>query len=192
VKDIVNLLNDQVQFKRINKKIYFTDVGYGEKFITFSLPISNIDSFIDYSSLQITKELIRRFLDVRMPKGFRTRFFIFSEDIMNEFCDVYSSFNKSNILYNIDLKYSGSGYNIISFSKFSEEDIKKFLKTCETTGIDVTIKNSKKESSLDVKTLFFLIDENDFFTEKLDKSYYFPTLINKPINLIINFLSRVI
>ncbi|WP_297887709.1 hypothetical protein [Sulfurihydrogenibium sp.] len=192
MKDVLELLGNQIKLNRLKENVYYTDIGYGEKFLTLSLPIYNLNSLVNYSSLQIMKELIRRFIDINSPKGFRTRFFVYHLENEKEFLEVYNNLNKDNILYNIDLKYAGCGYNFISFYKFLEEDIKKFLKVVDTTGLDITVKNIKKTYNPDIKTLIFLIDEDDLFIEKLDKSYFSPNFINKTLNLIVNFISRVL
>ncbi|WP_028949929.1 hypothetical protein [Sulfurihydrogenibium subterraneum] len=193
MKKVLDVFENIINFKEVKKDIYYCDIGYGEKFTTISMPVSNPDNLIEYSSLQLLKEIINRFLNIRMPKGFRIRVFIYSENARDYFLDFYnSSIDLNNILYNIDLKNAGSGYNYVGLYKFLHEDFKKVIKSSKSSGVDVIIKNVKTKYKPDIKTILFLIDDNYAFTDRMDKTFFTPHLINKPLAFLMDFTNRVL
>lgn len=192
MNNVLEGLENILKFKEVRRGIYYNDIGYGEKFTTISMPVSNPDSLIEYSSLQLLKEMINRFFNVRMPKGFRIRVFIYSEKEKDFFVDFYnSSLDLDDILYNIDLENAGSGYNCIGLYNFLQEDFKKVVNSSKSSGVDVIIRNIKTEYKPNVKTILFLKDDSYMLTDKMDKVYYTPYLINKPLAFLMDFINRI-
>ncbi|MGC9120519.1 MAG: hypothetical protein ACP5G3_03570 [Sulfurihydrogenibium sp.] len=192
MKEVLEVFEKYVKFIQADKEVFYTDIGYGEKFVTISLSVFDQESLIFYSSLQALKEIIKRFLNIKTPKGFRTRVFIYRREKFENFINAYQSINLQNIIYNINLDYAGTGSNTIGIYKMEEEDIKKVIKSIEITDTSISLINIKEPLTPNLKSLVFLKDENNLLIEKLDKNYYDSYLINKSVVFLTNFLNKVI
>lgn len=187
----LNLNFDFVEGRKVN---IFFDVGFGEKFVIFVLPLESnydLESLLNFSSLEVLFESIRRFIQVNPPKGFRVRFVI-TDNNDNSFTNLRLNTDKlgreDRILMILNIKETGVGNEKIVINGLESDLIFKINKLIKENGLNTKLIRWKEDcmadkisniNVLEFKTYpnnFANILPKDFFDKK--RVAYITTLIS--------------
>lgn len=144
----LNLLEEAFPEGSLN--LYF-DVGYGEKFVVFFLPIYrefNPNLLIYFAPLEVFFEFVRRFLEVKPPVGYRVRFFLSSGGFKN-LLDHLEKLGRDRVLLVVNLEETGIGNEKIVINGLSDKILYKIDKILKNQGLSTRKINIKEENPLE-------------------------------------------
>ncbi|MCX7739278.1 MAG: hypothetical protein N2Z80_07750 [Hydrogenothermaceae bacterium] len=130
--------------------LYF-DVGYGEKFVIFFLPIDrefNPNLLIHFAPLEVFFESVRRFLEIKPPVGYRVRFFLSSGGFKN-LLDHLEKLGRYRVLLVVNLEETGIGNEKIVINGLSGNILYKIDKILNNQGLSTRKINIKEENHLE-------------------------------------------
>ncbi|MEZ0323345.1 MAG: hypothetical protein ABWJ98_03425 [Hydrogenothermaceae bacterium] len=165
--DLLDIYDESFDGSRV---VYF-DIGYGEKFVIFALPIGkDFDiSLLKYRMpLEVLKESVRRFIEVKPPTGYRIRFLI-SFDKDDKYRPVVfhiSGIGKDKILLVINLEEAGLGNEKVVINGLDSIFLLKIDRVLKDIGLKIGKIHKKDTLSLtdriDVRILEFISYPNKF------------------------------
>lgn len=164
-------LNLNFDFANGRKVNIFFDVGFGEKFVIFVLPFENnydLESLLNFSSLEVLFESIRRFIQVNPPKGFRVRF-ILTDNNDNSFTNLRlhtDKLGRDRILMILNIKETGVGNERIVINGLEGNLIFKINKVIKENGLNTKLIRWKEDCMADkisnINVLEFRTYPNNF------------------------------
>lgn len=159
--------------------LYF-DVGFGEKFVFFVLPVwryFSLNALSGFMSVEVFFETVRRFVEVKPPKGYRARFIIFDshERGYNVLKNHLNFTGYERVLILINLKDLGLGNEKVVINGLSSKLIYRIVKTLRENGLITGIINLKEgalsEEIKGVNLLEFVSYPNNF-KDRLTRQMY--------------------
>lgn len=192
-------LSDIYDESSISGRALYFDIGYGEKFVLFTLPTDkNFDlSLFKYSMpLEVLKESVRRFIEIKPPTGYRIRFLISfdKEDRYNPVISHISKIGKDKILILVNLEETGLGnekivingldyISLLKIDKILDENRFRIGKIFRKDGISLAYKT-------DIKVLEFVSFPNEF-KDVLKREFFDKKRRDFIVMFIFTFLKKV-
>lgn len=131
------------------------DVGFGEKLAVFVLPVwqgFSLGSLSGLTSVEVFLETVRRFVEVKPPKGYRARFIVFDgrEEGLQAVNDHITSIGHSRVLILINLRELGLGNEKIVINGLSGRFIYRIAKTIRENGLSTGMINLRQRTLSDI------------------------------------------
>lgn len=177
----------------------FFDIGFGEKFVIFTLPIGKDfkpENLVNFYSLEILFESVRRFIHVNPPKGFRVRFLITDSrdgDLLNLKLHI-DKLGKERILTIINLDELGLGNEKLVINGLDSRMIFKINKVIKENGLNVKMikwkKNCMAEKIPGINIIEFKSYPNKFI-DLLPKDFFDEKRKNYATGLIFLIVTQV-
>lgn len=120
------------------KSLLYFDIGIGEKFVIFTLPVEpdfSFGSLVGFMSVEVFLEIIRRFVEINPPKGHRVRFIVFKEYPM--LFEHLTSLGTERVLLLVNVKELGLGNEKVVINCLSGEVITKIHRIIKQNGLSL-------------------------------------------------------
>ncbi len=184
-----------IDFKFYNNGILYSDIGYGDKFVILYLNLEDksLSTLRDFSSYQVFKEILKRFITISYPAGFRTRFILsLKQDIYTFKKYIDEVVGNEKVLDLFILDSVGVGNEKIMANNLSSNKIMKVREIIENFGLctDLII---DKELILDNFNAdsFIVKSFPNCFLKKLDNSFYNEKLRDRTVFMITTILKKL-
>lgn len=184
-----------VDFKFYDEGILYSDIGYGEKFVIVYLNLEDdsLSTLRDFSSYQVFKEILKRFITISYPTGFRTRFILsLNQDIytFKKYIDKVVGNEKVLDLFILDSVGVGNEKIVVNYLNSSK--IKKVKKIIENFGLSTDLIIDKELILDNFNTDSFIVKSfPNVFLKKLDNSFYSEKLRDRAVFMITTILKKL-
>lgn len=163
-----------------DKHLLHFDVGFGEKFTVFVLPVwpgFSLNSLTGFMSVEVFLETVRRFVEVRLPRGFRVRFVVFNSDekVCKELSTHLTHVGLDRVLILINLKDLGLGNEKVVINGLNGRLVYRIEKTLKENGLNTKMINIREKTLSDIITgidILEFVSYPNVFKERLTKEMY--------------------
>lgn len=187
---------DFIENKGVN---LFFDIGFGEKFVIFTLPVGKDfkpENLSNLYSVEILFESVRRFIHVNPPKGFRVRFLITDNrdgDLLNLKLHI-DKLGKERILTIINLHELGLGNEKLVINGLDSRMIFKINRVIKENGLNVKMIKWKRGCMADKIPGINIIEFKSYpnnFIELLPKDFFDEKRKNYAVGLLFLIVTQV-